>query len=668
LLLEAFDLVVRSRNVPDLFRELAPRILDLTECDFLKFSQHDFSQNCMVTHYWTRNQGSGQCDAFAVDECVTGWAWMHQQVVTISDVEKENRFPTCMQELRKHGIRSYTVVPVSTADRRFGALGLGKSVPEVVDSVDLEFFHRVAFMVSVALENQQAHRVDKEQRERLQGLVKIARDLTSTLELENLTTNILSSLRGITHYDHAALMLLEEDGKMLRRYAMDSPPWEAYRIQNDCIPLKQALSARAIETRSVVYWNAEELGRQQTSLASALLGSGIQSLINVPLLVEGKALGSLNLGSMQKDAFSARDAEYMQQVANLIAAAVRNANAYREVAQLKDRLAGEKRYLENEIRSEKGWDEIVGSSPALKRVLDYASIVATTDSTVLITGETGTGKERVARAIHGMSRRKDRSFIKLNCAAIPTGLLESELFGHEKGAFTGAVSQKVGRLELADKGTLFLDEIGDIALELQPKLLRVLQDQEFERLGGTRTIRVDTRLIAATNRDLARAVEEKQFRSDLFYRLHVFPLHLPALRDRREDIPMLVNHFVKKSGARLGRRIESVPEEALAAMRQWSWPGNIRELENFIERSVILSEGNVLRSPLAELRQEIARQRTGSEGTLQDREREHIIEVLRQTRGALSGPRGAASRLGLKRTTLQYKLQKLGISRTEYLD
>jgi formate hydrogenlyase transcriptional activator len=668
LLLEAVDLVVRSRNAPDLFRELASRILDLTECDYLKFSQHDYSQNCMVTHYWTRNQESGQCDAFAVDECVSGWAWMRQEVVSISDVEKENRFPSCTQELRKHGVWSYTVLPVSTPERRFGALGLGKSIPEVVDSADLEFFHRVAFMVSLALENQQAHRADKEQRERLQGLVKIARDLSSTLELENLTTNILSSLRGITHYDHAALMLLEEDGKMLRRYAMDSPPWEAYRIQNDCMPLKQALSARAIETRSVVYWNAEELGRQQTSLASALLGSGIQSLINVPLLVEGKALGSLNLGSMQKDAFSARDAEYMQQVANLIAAAIRNAHAYREVEQLKDRLAGEKRYLESEIRGEARWNEIVGSSPALKRVLDYASIVATTDSTVLITGETGTGKERVARAIHAMSRRKDRSFIKLNCAAIPTGLLESELFGHEKGAFTGAVSQKIGRLELADKGTLFLDEIGEIALELQPKLLRVLQDQEFERLGGTRTIRVDTRLIAATNRDLARAVEEKQFRSDLFYRLHVFPLHLPALRDRREDIPMLVDHFVKKSGARLGRRMESVPEEALAAMRQWSWPGNIRELENFIERSVILSEGSVLRPPLAELRQEIARQRGGSEGTLQDREREHIIEVLRQTRGVLSGPRGAASRLGLKRTTLQYKLQKLGISRTEYLD
>jgi formate hydrogenlyase transcriptional activator len=667
-LLEATDVVVRARNVPDLFKEIATRILDLTGCDFLKFSQHDPTQTCMITHYWTRNHGSGQCDAFAMDECASGWVWMHQEVVTISDVEKEKRFPLCVQELRKHGVRSYTMLPVSTAQHRFGALGLGKNVAEVFDSEDLEFFQRVAFVISLALENQQACRAGEERRERLQVLVTISRDLSSSLDLEVMTTNILSNLRRITHHDHAALMLLEEDGKTLRRSAMDSPPWEAYQSQHDRLAFKEALSARAIETRKVVYWTAEELDKLKSPLGNALRASGIQSLINVPLLAGDRAWGSLNLGSMQKDAFSAADAEYLQQVANLIAAAIRNASAYREVAQLKDRLAGEKRYLEGEIRSEMRWDEIVGSSPALKRVLDYASIVATTDSTVLITGETGTGKERVARAIHSMSRRKDRSFIKLNCAAIPTGLLESELFGHEKGAFTGAVSQKVGRLELADKGTLFLDEIGEIALELQPKLLRVLQDQEFERLGGTRTIRVDTRVIAATNRDLARAVAEKQFRSDLFYRLHVFPLHMPALRDRREDIPMLVRHFVEKSDARLGRRIESVPDEALEAMRQWHWPGNIRELENFIERSVILSEGNVLCSPLAELRHEIARQRGGSEGTLQDRERDHIIEVLRQTRGVLSGPRGAAARLGLKRTTLQYKLQKLGISRTEYLD
>ncbi len=303
----------------------------------------------------------------------------------------------------------------------------------------------------------------------------------------------------------------------------------------------------------------------------------------------------------------------------------------------------------------------------MKRVLDYAAIVADTDSTVLITGETGTGKELVARVIHNMSRRKDRNFIKLNCAAIPTGLLESELFGHEKGAFTGAISQKLGRLELADKGTLLLDEVGDIPLELQPKLLRVLQDQEFERLGGTKTIRVDVRLIASTNRDLVRAVEEKEFRSDLFYRLHVFPLHLPALRERREDIPLLIRHFVEKCAARLHRRIEVIPEEAVQAMMHWKWPGNIRELENFVERSVILSEGNRLSPPLGELREEISRQPSNSEVTLRDKEREHIIEILRQTRGALSGPSGAAARLGLKRTTLQYKMQRLGISRTEYL-
>jgi formate hydrogenlyase transcriptional activator len=268
--------------------------------------------------------------------------------------------------------------------------------------------------------------------------------------------------------------------------------------------------------------------------------------------------------------------------------------------------------------------------------------------------------------IHSMSRRKDRSFIKVNCAAIPTGLLESELFGHEKGAFTGAISQ-LGRLELADKGTLLLDEVGEIPLELQPKLLRVLQDREFERLGGTKTTRVDVRLLAATNRDLARAVEEKEFRGDLFYRLHVFPLHLPALRDRREDIPILIRHFVEKCAVRLHKQIDIIPDEAIEAMMHWSWPGNIRELENFIERSVILSEGNRLNPPLAELREEISRPPSDSEGTLRDKEREHIIEILHQTRGALSGPSGAAARLGLKRTTLQYKMQRLGISRTDYL-
>jgi len=405
----------------------------------------------------------------------------------------------------------------------------------------------------------------------------------------------------------------------------------------------------------------------EAPMAKAMYELGIRSVCSVPLIAGSRIWGALNPSSKKENAIGRSEVEYLQQVANQIAAALQNAHAYREIAQLKDRLNQEKRYLESEIRSANQPDDIVGTSLALKRVLDYAAIVADTDSTVLITGETGTGKERIARVIHSMSRRKDRNFIKVNCAAIPTGLLESELFGHEKGAFTGAISQKLGRLELADKGTLLLDEVGEIPLELQPKLLRVLQDQEFERLGGTKTIRVDVRLVAATNRDLVRAVEEKEFRGDLFYRLHVFPLHLPALRDRREDIPMLIHHFVEKCSVRLHKRIEVIPDEAVQVMMRWRWPGNIRELENFVERSVILSEGNRLSPPLDELRDEILRRPSESDGTLRDKEREHIIEILRQTQGALSGPAGAAARLGLKRTTLQYKMQRLGINRLDYL-
>ena len=403
-------------------------------------------------------------------------------------------------------------------------------------------------------------------------------------------------------------------------------------------------------------------------LAQSIHEAGILSVCTVPILAGNRVWGTLNASGMTEDAFQPSDVDYLQQVATQIATALMNAQAYREIAQLKDRLVQEKQYLEYEVRSANRSDDIIGNGPSLRRVLDYAAIVANTDSTVLLTGETGTGKERIARLIHDMSRRKDLNFIKVNCAAIPTGLLESELFGHEKGAFTGATSQKIGRLELADKGTLMLDEIGEVPLEMQPKLLRVLQDQEFEHLGGTKTIRVNVRLIAATNRDLPRAVAEKEFRSDLFYRLHVFPIHIPALRDRCEDIPMLVRHFVQKSMLRLHKRIDIIPDEAIQAMMRWRWPGNVRELENFIERSVILSEGPRLNAPLSELREQISRDSSQFDLTLRDKEKEHIIDILRQARGALSGPSGAAARLGLKRTTLQYKMQRLGITRTDYLD
>jgi len=328
----------------------------------------------------------------------------------------------------------------------------------------------------------------------------------------------------------------------------------------------------------------------------------------------------------------------------------------------KERLAQEKSYLESEIEAHLGFEEIVGQSQALRDVLSKARVVAPIDSTVLLLGESGTGKELVARAVHSLSARREKNFIKLNCAAVPSGLLESELFGHERGAFTGAVSSKVGRVELADKGTLFLDEIGDLPLELQPKLLRLLQDREFERLGGVQTLRVDVRIISATNRDLQEEVAERRFREDLFYRLNVFPIQLPTLRERRSDIPVLVHHFVRKHATRMGKHIETIPDETLRILQNWNWPGNIRELENMIERMVILSKGKVLAPPPENLDVPFEVE----DDNLTEMEREHIIRVLRDTNGILAGPDGAANRLGIKRTTLQSMLKRFGIEPREF--
>ena len=662
LLLEITDLIARAKNLPDAFKEIAPPALALTEGELLNLSLHDPRRDCMLTHYWKRNDESGEFDPFPVDETTSGWVWKHQEPIAIPDVAREQRFSGFVPVLLNHGIRSYIALPLSTPMHRFGALGLGKKAPGVLNSDDLDLLSRIALMGALVMEKGRVYRAFEEQ----QSLVAISRELSCSLELEKLLPVILSSIRNIACYERTILSLLDEDGKNTHLFG-DALEWEPFVNHGSTIPLEQSLSAQAIRTRNVAFFTVGDLRRMNDPLAQAMVEGGVRSVCSVPLIAGNRAWGTLNPSSIAENAFGPPEIEYLQQVAAQIAAALQNAYAYREIAQLKDRLAQEKRYLESEIRSANRSEDIVGNSVSLKRVLDYTAIVADTDSTVLITGETGTGKERIARLIHSMSRRKERNFIKLNCAAIPTGLLESELFGHEKGAFTGAVSQKAGRLELADKGTLLLDEIGEIPLELQPKLLRVLEDQEFEHLGGTKTIHVDVRLIASTNRDLARAVEEKEFRSDLFYRLHVFPLHLPALRERREDIPMLIRHFVEKCAARLHKRIDTISDEAIQAMLRWSWPGNIRELENFVERSVILSEGTRLDPPLAELHEEDSPPISESDGTLREKEREHIVEILRQTRGALSGPAGAAARLGLKRTTLQYKMQRLGISRMDYL-
>jgi formate hydrogenlyase transcriptional activator len=388
------------------------------------------------------------------------------------------------------------------------------------------------------------------------------------------------------------------------------------------------------------------------------VGEGLNSFCDMPLISRNRLLGILAIARREENTFDADQVTFMSQVASQVAIGVENALAYSEIADLKDRLAQEKLYLEDEIRGEMDFEGIVGQSSALRHVLQLVETVAPSDSTVLLLGETGTGKELIARAIHDRSRRKDRTFVKLNCAAIPTGLLESELFGHERGAFTGAISQKVGRLELADQGTLFLDEVGDIPLEIQPKLLRALQEREFERLGSTRTKKVDMRLVAATNRDLEKMIEHREFRSDLYYRLNVFPIRIPPLRERPEDIPLLVRYFAQKYGRRMEKQIESVPTIAMKKLASWHWPGNIRELENFIERSVILTHGTALQVAAGELTNGKA---VPPLGTRASGERDEILRMLKATNGRVAGTEGAAARMGLKRTTLISRMKKLGI-------
>jgi len=414
-------------------------------------------------------------------------------------------------------------------------------------------------------------------------------------------------------------------------------------------------------------FSMDEMQEFEAEITRSFLDEGLRSLCCVPLLRPKGPLGVLVLGSTRKDAFHTDDLTLLNQVAAQLAVALENQRAAIEIEVLKQRLSDERKFLEGEVRAEGHFPEIVGDSLALKQVLDQVITVAPTEASVLILGETGTGKELIAKAVHRLSRRPDGPFIKVNCAAIPTGLLESELFGHEKGAFTGAIAQKIGRMELAQNGTLFLDEVGEVPLDLQPKLLRVLQDQEFERLGSNRTIKVNLRLVAATNRNLAESIEHHEFRSDLFYRLSVFPIRVPPLRERPEDIPFLIRYFVLKFANRMNRPIETVPRETMRALTEWSWPGNVRELENLMERSVILSEGTALHVPLAELKKETRFPASSPDHSLDSAEREHILRILRETGGALSGPDGAAHRLGLKRTTLQSKMQRLKITRRDYL-
>jgi len=495
-------------------------------------------------------------------------------------------------------------------------------------------------------------------------VLEISNALISNLDYRKLLAAIGASIRLVKPHFYASMALYDAASKKLRMQVLTAPTAAIVSERDVLMPVEGSPAGWVFSRREPLLLNRVDASQYAPEVKERLEMLGVKSGCWLPLTSQGRVLGTLVVASEQPDAFTDKDMHLLIQVANQVAVAVDNALSFQQVAETQKKLVEEKLYLEEELSTEYNFEEIIGESPGLKRVLKQVETVAPTDATALILGETGTGKELIARAIHHLSTRRERTFVKLNCAAIPTGLLESELFGHERGAFTGAISQKIGRLELAHQGTLFLDEVGDIPLELQPKLLRALQEGEFERLGSTRTIPVDVRLIAATNRELAQMMERGQFRSDLYYRLRVFPITMPPLRQRPGDIPILVRYFTQKHSQRMRKRIEIIPPETMDVLSSWHWPGNVRELENFIERGVILSQGPVLRLPLAELKQAYETEQPGSQ-TLEAQEREHILRVLRETKGVIGGPKGAAALLGLKRTTLNSKMEKLGISRKD---
>ncbi len=672
LLLEVSESIASHRDLGALFRDLAGRLPVVVRFEYIALILHDPERNVMKTHTLGTSEGESIPPGFElpIEESAGGWVFSTQQPLLVPCRDKETRFPKVTALLREIGVQSYCLLPLTSAVRRLGAIGFGSATPCAFGGADLDFLQQVATQIAVAVDNvlhdesaQSAQQQLTHERDRVRLLLEVNNAVVSNLDFREVFAATTSCLRRVLPNDYTSLALHDPDQDLFRLYALDFPSSKGLLHEGMEGPAEGTPAETALRSGKPQLFDETDLGKFSSEVVKLLLAEGIKSVCCVPLRSHNRLLGTLNVASLRPGAFTQDDVDLLTQVANQIAIAVENALGYQEITELKDKLAKEKLYLEDEIRTELNFEEIVGDSPALKQVLKQVEIVASTVSTVLILGETGTGKELLARAIHNRSERRGRTFVKMNCAAIPTGLLESELFGHEKGAFTGAIAHKIGRFELADGGTLFLDEVGDIPLELQSKLLRVLQEQEFERLGSTKTIRVDIRLVAATNRDLGAMVADKQFRSDLYYRLNVFPIVSPPLRERREDIPLLVRYFAQKHSSRMNKQIERIPSETMAVLSRYHWPGNVRELENLIERAAILSPGVELHVPLAELKA-AAREGTQPVTTLEAAEREHIVRALQATKWVIGGSSGAAAKLGMKRTTLQSKMQKLGISRS----
>ena len=679
-LIRVSQAVSALREPKQLFGVLVNELRRVIEFDGIGVAQYDETNNSVQWHV------SIHCDEpslrppknCAGKESMTCWVFENQRPLVIPFVDRETRFSETIEALKKHRMQSVCMLPLTTVHRRIGSIFLASERPDAYSEDEVRFLSLVADQMALAIDDALNFEASRTAQEQLKLLLDLTNSVVSTLDLRELLRNMSGNLRRVMRCDFVGVGLPDaESSRHLRLYALDFPDSRGFMREEILIPIEGTPPGMAFKTGEPFVGMIRDICHMfpdAPPLAEGLTTGGV-----LPLASRGRVHGVLLLGRRDENEFSRDDVKFLMQVASQVAIAVENALAFSKIAELKEKLTQEKLYLEDEIRTELNFEEIVGKSAVLRRVLKQVATVAPTDSTVLIYGETGTGKELVARAIHNLSSRLSNSFVKLNCAAIPTGLLESELFGHEKGAFTGAIAQRIGRFELANRGTVFLDEIGEIPLELQPKLLRVLQEREFERLGSSRTLTTDARLIAATNRDLASMVEEQKFRSDLFYRLNVFPVRVPPLRERPEDIPLLVRHFTEQCARRMNKKIETISTETLKQMRQYHWPGNIRELQNVIERAVILSAGPVLNVPLSEFQSRPALAAVDGNGkpekrlkfsaghdirnVLEETERKYILSVLSQTDWVVAGPNGAAARLGMKRSTLQLRIRKLGLSR-----
>jgi formate hydrogenlyase transcriptional activator len=669
------------RDPQGLFAALVRELHRVVPFDCVGVSIRDEKSNTLHRHFVDAETGAPipPDPELGIEESDAWFVYQNQEPLVTSLEAHDARLSKFQEVLKKHEIRCVCTLPLTTAHSKVGTLTFASKAADIYTSEEVNFLSVVAEQIALAFDNAlhfDAAQVSQQQllkkNERLGLLLELTNYVVSNLDFRALLRAVVASTRRVMGCDGAAIILPDSDNTHLRIYALDFPFRDEAFHEESLVPIDEDLTGEVFRSGKLWCGTIQEARqRGMKDISQAQTGT----VCVLPLVSRGHVLGIFGVVKYQENAFSGDDVDFLTQIASQVAIAVENALAFGEIRDLKDQLSKEKLYLEDEIRSEMNFAQIVGKSAPLLRVLKQVETVAPTDSTVLIYGDTGTGKELIARAIHDLSPRRSKPFVKLNCAAIPMGLLESELFGHEKGAFTGAIAQRIGRFEVANGGTIFLDEIGEVPLELQTKLLRVLQEREFERLGSSHTLRTDARLIAATNRDLEAMVGEQKFRSDLFFRVNVFPLHVPPLRERQGDIPLLVRHFTEQLSRRMNKVIETIPSEAMDALCRYHWPGNIRELQNVIERAVIISTGPVLRVDVSDLKFPKAGLPPGetdspkpTNGTLHNvlekTERQQILKALKECNWVVAGPNGAAAHLAMKRSTLQLRIHKLGIARS----